>query len=226
MQFAADDNWPELKDIGQALPRDALINKALALRPDLLGDKQRADQAVKDLALARKLNIPDVTFNAGFARDPSNTVLNSAFLGISVPVPLFYQYQGETSKAAANLNQMRLQAEETELVVRNDVVNALASWKSSNNVIKIYESKLLAQSTAIRDRVELGYSKGAVTVLDFIDAERNYKSVMLDYYTNMINRINAYYDLSKSLAVEPDAELDQHTEAATAIDSSRLREIE
>ena len=62
-------------------------------------------------------------------------------------------------------------------------------------------------------------------MLDFIDAQRNYKSVMLDYYTAMTNRINAYYDLAKSLGVEPDAELTQHVENPMAINSDRLRKI-
>ena len=58
-------------DIGQTLKRHAMINKALNLRPDLFGDKQRADQAEKDLDRAMRLKFPDITFNAGYARDPA-----------------------------------------------------------------------------------------------------------------------------------------------------------
>lgn len=93
MQFVVEEQWPSIKDIGQNLPANALLNKALTLRPDLLADKLRADQAEKDLVRARRLKFPDVTFNAGYARDPGNTVLNTGFMGISIPLPLFYQYQ-------------------------------------------------------------------------------------------------------------------------------------
>jgi cobalt-zinc-cadmium efflux system outer membrane protein len=50
----------------------------------------------------------------------------------------------------------------------------------------------------------LAYSKGATSVLDFIEAQRSYKNVMHDYYAAEINRANAYYDLEKLLGVALD----------------------
>jgi len=226
MQFLADEQWPVLPDIGQNLPQSALLNKALALRPDLQGDKLRADQAEKDLVRARRLKFPDVTFNAGYARDPGNTVLNTGFMGLSVPLPIFYQYQGEESQSAVNLNQMRLAAEETELSIRVDVENSLAIWKSADNVVKRYENELLERARKVRERLEIGYTKGGTSVLDFIAAQRDYKSVMLNYFTALTNRVNAYYDLAKSLGIEPDAELSQNTGLPMYIDSGRQRIIE
>lgn len=206
-QLAADDKWPELREIGQSLAREALIEKALILRPDLQGDKFRADQADKDLILANRLKYPDVTLSGGFARDPSNTVLNTGFVGISIPVPLFYQYKGEVNKASANLGQLQLAAEETKLVVRNDVIASLAAWKSVDKIVKLYERDLVQHARQVRDRTELAYTKGVIGVLELIDAQRSYKSVMLGYYTAMINRINVYYDLAKSIGVEPSTDL-------------------
>jgi cobalt-zinc-cadmium efflux system outer membrane protein len=213
MQFVAADQWPAIKDIGQNLKRDALIGKAVALRPDLLGDKQRADQAEKDLMLSQRLKYPDPIINGGVARDPSNWVLNTGFVGVGVPVPLFYQYQGEESSAEANLKLTRVAAEETELYVRSDVVSALAEWKSAEKIVRRYENELLDHARKVRDRLELAYRNGAATVFDYIDAQRSYKAVMLDYNTAAINRINAYYDLAQAVGVEPDAELGEYVRA-------------
>jgi cobalt-zinc-cadmium efflux system outer membrane protein len=205
LQFEAKEEWPEVKDIGQSLPKEALINKALQQRPDLLADKLRADQADKELELARRLKYPYVTVNAGYARDPSNNALNSGFVGFSVPLPLFYQYKGEADKAAVNLNQSRLTAEQTELGIRNDIISALAAWNSADKIVQRFRDGLLDDARTVRDSSELAYSKGATSVLDFIEAQRSYKSVMRDYYAAEINRANAYYDLEKSLGVEVDA---------------------
>ncbi|MGZ4957873.1 MAG: TolC family protein [Methylomonas sp.] len=202
LQFEAQEQWPDIKDIGQNLANDELINKALQQRPDLQADKQRAAQAEKELELARRLKYPDVTLNAGYARDPSNNALNSFFVGVNVPVPLFYQYQGESDKAAVNLNQSRLAAEQTELGIRNDIVSALATWNSADKIVHRFEEGLLDNAHTVRDSSELAYSKGATSVLDFIEAQRSYKNVMRDYYAAMINRTNAYYDLAKALGVE------------------------
>jgi cobalt-zinc-cadmium efflux system outer membrane protein len=206
LQFEAKELWPEVRDIGQSLPKEELISKALQQRPDLEADKQRAAQAKKELELARRLNYPDVTVTAGYARDPSNNALNSAFVGVSVPLPLFYQHQGESDKAAVNLNQSMLAAEQTELGIRNDVVSALAAWNSADKIVQRFKDGLLDDARTVRDSSELAYSKGATSVLDFIEAQRNYKIVMRDYYAAMINRTNAYYDLAKSLGMELNAD--------------------
>ena len=202
LQYEADEQWPEIKDIGQSLPNDELINKALQQRPDLQADKQRAQQAEKELELARRLKYPDVTLNAGYARDPSNNALNSFFVGVNVPVPLFYQYQGESDKAAVILNKNQLAVEQTELGIRNDVASALATWNSSDKIVKRFQDGLLDDALAVRNSSELAYNKGATSVLDFIEAQRSYKNVMRDYTEAMINRTNAYYDLASSLGEE------------------------
>ncbi len=225
MQFVAEDRWPSTQDIGQNLPRDALITKALELRPDLQGDKKRAEQADKALILARKLKYPDVTVSSGYARDPSNTVLDSYFVGVSIPIPLFYQYKGEENAAAVSLSQMRIAAQQTELGVRSDVVSAFATWKSADKVVQRYQDGLLDRTRKIRDRAELAYTKGATSILDYIDAQRTYKTVMLSYFTAVTNRINAYYDLAKSLGIEPNAELSQQASNPGNIKSDRVHKI-
>jgi len=202
LQFEVKEQWPEVKDIGQNLPKEELISKALKQRPDLEADKQRAEQAKKELELARRLNYPDVTVTAGYARDPSNNALNSGFVGVSVPLPLFYQHQGEADKAAVNLNQSMLAAEQTELGIRDDVVSALAAWNSADKIVQRFQDGLLDDALTVRNSSELAYSRGATSVLDFIEAQRSYKNVMRDYYAAMINRTNAYFDLAKSLGTE------------------------
>ncbi|QSB02435.1 TolC family protein [Methylomonas sp. EFPC1] len=199
LHFEAKEQWPQIQDIGQNLSKDELMNKALQQRPDLLADKQRAAQAERELELARRLKYPDVTVNAGYARDPSNNALNSFFVGVSVPVPVFDQYQGQSDKAAVALNQNQLAVEQTELSIRNDVANALATWNSADKIVQRFQSGLLDDALAVRNSAELAYSKGATGVLDFIEAQRSYKNVMRDYSQAMINRANAYYDLAKAL---------------------------
>ncbi|MFM8340620.1 MAG: TolC family protein, partial [Methylomonas sp.] len=202
LQFVAKEQWPTVKEIGQQQSKEQLIELALQKRPDLLADKQRAEQANKQLELARRLKYPDVTVNAGYARDPSNNALNSFFVGVNVPVPVFYQYQGESDKAAVALNQNRLAVEQTELNIRSEVVGALASWQSADKILKRFNAGLLDDAQAVRNSAELAYSKGATSVLDFIEAQRSYKNIMRDYYAAIINHTNAYYDLAKTLAVE------------------------
>lgn len=206
LQFEARDQWPEFKNIGQNSDEEELIGTAIQQRPDLLANKQRAEQANKQLDLARRLIYPDVTLNAGYARDPSNNSLNSFFVGVNVPVPLFYQYQGETGKSAVNLNQAQLAVEQTEMAIRNDVINASATWDSTDKIVQRFEAGLLDDAKTVRDSSESAFRKGATGVIEFIEAQRSYKNIMRDYYEAMINRTKAYFDLVKALGVESAAD--------------------
>ncbi len=123
-----------------------------------------------------------------------------------MPLPLFYQYQGEADKATVNLNQSQLAVEQTELGIRNDIVSALAAWNSADKIVQRFDGGLLDDARSVRDSAELAFRKGATGVLEFIEAQRSYKSVMRDYYAAMINRTNAYYDLGKALGIEPSAD--------------------
>ncbi|AEF99438.1 TolC family protein [Methylomonas methanica] len=203
MQFVAQEEWPDSKALGANLAADELVTQAMRKRPDLQADKQRKAQSEKELELARRLKYPDVTLTAGYARDPSNNALNSGFVGVSIPVPLFYQYQGESDKAAVAMNQSQLAIEQTEMSIRSEVVSALATWTSTDKIVQRFKEGLLDDALAVRNSSELAYSKGATGVLDFIEAQRSYKNIMHDYYAALINRANAYYDLAKALGVEP-----------------------
>lgn len=202
LKLVAKEQWPVIRDLGQQTDEAELMQKAFVQRPDLVADKQRADQADKALELARRLKYPDLTVNAGYARDPSNNALNSFFVGVNVPVPLFYQYQGESDKAAVQMSQSRVAVEQTELAIRNEVTSALAIWRSSDRILQRFHQGLLEEATTVRNSAELAYSRGATSVLDLIEAQRSYRNIMRDYYAAMINRTNAYYDLAKILAVD------------------------
>ena len=117
-------------------------------------------------------------------------------------MPIFYQYKGEEDKASVNLSQSRVTAEQTELAVKNDVISALATWSRADKIVQRFKDGLLNDALSVRNSSELAYSKGATSVLDFIEAQRSYKNVMRDYYAAEINRATAYYNLEKALGVD------------------------
>jgi cobalt-zinc-cadmium efflux system outer membrane protein len=202
MNFIAQDHWPEPKDIGQSQGEEALLKKALAQRPDLQAAKLRIDQSQKELSLARKLRIPDVTVGLSYAHDPGTPFLDTAGVGISLPLPLFYRNQGEIGKAEVNLNNAELEAQKVEQDARADVVSALAVWESAETIIQRFTGAILDRVTRVRRTAELAYSKGSTGILDMIQAERDYNAAMLEYYKALANRTLAYADLLKASGEE------------------------
>lgn len=201
-EITAADAWPEANLADEVSQETDLAKKALEARPDLKASRVRIDQAEKNLNLARRLSIPDVTVSAGYARDPGNYFTNTGQLGISVPLPIFYRQEGEIAKASVALSNAELNLRQAEQSVRAEVGKALSAWKSANAIARRFEISVLARIQKLREAQEFAYQKGAAGLLDLIDAERNYKAMMLDYHTAMANRSNAWADLLMALGGE------------------------
>ncbi|TRW92899.1 TolC family protein [Candidatus Methylobacter oryzae] len=195
LEISAVDAWPETNPALAKAGQDQLAELALERRPDLQAARVRIEQAGKMLTLANRLAIPDVTVNAFYQRDPGNFFTESAGLGFSVPLPLFYRQEGEISKARINLSTSELALKQAEQSVRADLMKALSAWQSAAAISQRFESSALKRIENLRKAQEIAYQKGAVGLLELIDAERNYKAMMLDYYTALANRSNAWADL-------------------------------
>jgi cobalt-zinc-cadmium efflux system outer membrane protein len=195
MDISAAEPWANANPAIAHAGQDELAQRALAQRPDLQAARIRIDQAKKMLTLANRLAIPDVTVGVFYQRDPGNFFTDSGGVSVSVPLPLFYRQEGEISKAHVNVNSAELTLQQTEQTVQSDVMKALVAWQSADAIAQRFESSALARIEKLREAQEFAYSKGAIGLLDLIDAERNYKAMMLDYYTALANRSKAWADL-------------------------------
>jgi cobalt-zinc-cadmium efflux system outer membrane protein len=195
LEISAVESWPEAApEIALAKP-DQLIARALERRPDMQAARTRIAQASKTLTLARRQIIPDVTISAFYDHDAGNYFAHSGGVGISVPIPVFYQQKGEISQARVGLTSAELVLRQAEQGIRAEVMKASASWQSADAIARRFETSVVNRIETLRKAQEIAYQKGAVGVLDLIDAERSYKAIMLDYYTALANRSKAWADL-------------------------------
>ncbi|MFZ4701040.1 MAG: TolC family protein [Candidatus Methylumidiphilus sp.] len=202
LNLVAADAWPKANLIDDFTREEALTRKALENRPDIKAAEVRIQQAEKQLELARRLAYPDVTISGAYVRDPGNYFTNTGQIGISVPLPMFYRQEGEIAKAGVLMNTAELNVRQAEKSIRADVVKALSAWKSADAITQRYQQSVLERIEKMRSAQEFAYQKGAVGLLDLIDAERNYKAMMLDYFTALANRSSAWADLQMALGEE------------------------
>jgi cobalt-zinc-cadmium efflux system outer membrane protein len=195
LDIMAVETWAKANNSIAKSGQEQLVNQAIERRPDLQAARVRIDQSEKMLTLANRLTIPDVTVNAYYQRDPGNFFTDSGGIGFSVPLPLFYHQEGEISKARVALQTSELAVKQAEQGVRADVMKALSAWQSADAISQRFETAVVKRIEQLRKAQELAYQKGAIGLLDLIDAERNYKAMMLDYYTALANRSNAWADL-------------------------------
>lgn len=200
-QITVADAWPANVEWASVQAADRL-RRALDERPDLRAARIRIKQAQGNVTLARRLAIPDVTIGGFYQRDPGNFYANTGGVSISLPLPLFYRQEGEISKAEVSLGSAELFLRQSEQTVRTEVARASAAWDSADAIVRRFEDIVLARIDKLRKAQEFAYARGAVGLLDLIDAERNYKAMMLDYYNALANRSNAYADLLMALGIQ------------------------
>ena len=70
----------------------------------------------------------------------------------------------------------------------SDVDTAYASVQSNITLLRPYKEKYLAQAVRVRDTVTYSYQRGAASLLDFLNAQSDYRNVNLNY----LHLIGAY----------------------------------
>jgi cobalt-zinc-cadmium efflux system outer membrane protein len=154
--------------------------KALALqdRPDLRAAKQGITAAQSQVALARANGKQDLNVAMNYSHVSG---LSSTSLFFNIPLPFFNRNQGEIARTRSALTQAQLNASAAEDTVMTDVTNAYEAASTNQEVVKLYISGYLKQAQDSRDISEYAYKGGAATLLDFLDAERSYRSTQLAY---------------------------------------------
>ena len=128
----------------------------------------------------------DPTFGVDFARNPPIPV----YLGVSVTIPLriFDRNQGEKARTELDIARSQRLRDASEAQVFNDVDSAYAAINSNLTLLKTYKANYLRQAIQVRDTVLFSYRNGGASLLDFLQAQQDYRSVRVNY----LNLIGAY----------------------------------
>ena len=152
--------------------------KALAERPDLKVAQKGVTAANSQISLAKADAKVDVNAQASYSHVSG---ASSTSLFFNVPLPFFNRNQGEIARTKSALTQAELTEKAAEDTVMTDVTNAYEAATSNQEVVQLYVSGYLQQAQDSRDISQYAYKGGAATLLDFLDAERSYRSTQLAY---------------------------------------------
>jgi cobalt-zinc-cadmium efflux system outer membrane protein len=166
---------------------------ALEQRPDLKAALQSVDKAQTDYRLAVANGSTDPTFGVDFARNPPIPV----YLGVSVSIPLriFDRNQGEKARTKLDITRNEKLREATEAQVFSDVDSAYATLVSTAILLRPYKTKYLEEAARVRDTIAFSYQRGQAALLDYLDAQRDYRSVRVTY----LNLVGSYLTAAAQL---------------------------
>ena len=152
--------------------------KALQNRPDLRASQQGVTAAKSQYELQRANGKQDVTVQSNYSH--VNGINAANFLG-SIPLPIFNRNQGEIARTRIAITQSQEQEKATNGQALTDVRDAYEGLRVSDRIVQLYRSGYLEVAQKDRDIAEYAYQRGAVSLLDFLDAERNYRATQLAY---------------------------------------------
>ncbi len=161
--------------------------------------------AEAQIRLSKRLVFPDIALSVNYTQ--TGTGQNSIQppmigVGLSAPLPVFYQQQGEVRKAEANYNTQSLMQAQTTAQVVSDVEAAYAAFAGSKILVERMEGTELEQAKLARDITEKQLHGGTATLMDFLDAQRTYISTNIEYLQNLASYWTAVYQLEQAVGAD------------------------
>lgn len=174
---------------------DDYRNIALATRPDLRAALQAVQKAETDHRLAVANGSTDPTFSVDFGRNPPIPL----YMGLSVNIPLriFDRNQGEKARTEIDISHAERQQQAQKAQVFSDVDSAYYTVLSNVELLKPYlgPDGYLQTALRIRDTISYSFQQGQAALLDYLDAQRDYRATQVAY----INLIGAYLQAAAQL---------------------------
>jgi cobalt-zinc-cadmium efflux system outer membrane protein len=173
------------------LSLDDYRKDALDARPDLRAAVLSVRQAETNYELAEANGSTDPTIAVWFTHNGSFNnpdALNTIGASVAIPLRIFDHNQGEKLRTKIDVKRNEKLRAGVETQVYSDVDSAYATLNSNINLLKPYKRQYLAQAVGVRDTILFSYQHGGASLLDFLNAENEYRSVELSY----VNLIGSY----------------------------------
>jgi outer membrane protein, heavy metal efflux system len=180
------------------LSLDDYRKNALDVRPDLRAAVLTVKQAQTNYELAEANGSVDPTISVWFTHNGSFNnpdALNTLGASVSIPLRIFDRNQGEKLRTKIDIDRSEKLRQGTETQVFSDVDSAYATVAANIALLKPYKQKYLAQALRVRDTVQFSYQHGGAALIDFLNAENDYRAVQLSY----VNLIGAYLTAAAQL---------------------------
>jgi cobalt-zinc-cadmium efflux system outer membrane protein len=157
---------------------------ALDQRPDLRAAFESVQQAQTNHKLAIANGSTDPTFSTWYSYNPAfNNPFGRYTGGASVNVPLrvFDRNQGEKQRTQIDIDRNRRLTDAARAQVFCDVDSAYAQVVSNIALLKPYKAQYKDQALDVRDTVTYAYEHGGASLMDFLNAQSDYRTVQLAY---------------------------------------------
>jgi len=160
------------------LDQDRLVAQAFEQHPGLTRLTKLAEQAEHSVRFERESRVPNIGVMGQYHREAGD---ESIIAGLNVPLPLWYQRQGEIETALG----MKHRAEAERLRAQNELEQAITQHvqevRTAQEQLMVFDAGLLKQAEQTMTVARRSFRHGAASLLDLLDAQRIYRQTLLEY---------------------------------------------
>jgi cobalt-zinc-cadmium efflux system outer membrane protein len=174
---------------------DDLQKLALQSRPELRSaeaNRRALDAVVK---LQRSQSYPDLQIGA----NPRVVGDSQVLLAFTMPLFDFGSIRGAVNKAKEDTKVQDAQIVLVQQQIRLDVQNAYIALTQSQRLVASFQDGILPRTQTLLTQVQQGYTLGASSILDVIDAQQTYRSARNDYNNALGDYRRALAQLQRAL---------------------------
>lgn len=168
----------QLQYQAMTLTLEDLRNRALAARPDLQAARLGVNAAQSQIGLAKANSKQDLSATFDYSHVNASSL---AAMYFQIPLPIFNRNQGEVARTYYALSQSQFLEKASEQQVETDVKNAYETLLNSRDILQMYDVGYLEKAQQSLDLAQAAYAHGSASLLDYLDAERSYRSTQLSY---------------------------------------------
>src|SRR6185437_7754493 len=150
--------------------------RALAARPDYQAAKQSLLLAQANARFAIANGTADPTLASEYERSGAD---NTFGVSLSIPLRIFDRNQGEKERTRYEVDSSRLAVVAARNQVVSDVDQAWLALDTAQHQAVRYNTHYLAEAGRVRDNLQFSYRNGNSTLLDYLDALRDFRSIHL-----------------------------------------------
>ncbi len=176
----------------------ALENLAMHARPDLQEAVQMQNAADANLHLARIQNQPNL-----FVEIRHTPMFRSGGSSIRVGVVFpIIDYGGQRAgehAAEQNLKAQQFNVQTLQRTIDLQVTTAYNNLQNAQNAVHTFQNGRLQRAKQLLQMVQLGYSKGANTYLELLDAEQAYQTEQTGYISALTSYNVARMELIRAV---------------------------
>jgi cobalt-zinc-cadmium efflux system outer membrane protein len=194
LQLAPADSLAGLPPV---IVQERALELALARRGEVAAARAAVESARAAASVARRERIPDLTATGGYKTQSDG--LTGAFLGLSLPLPVWDRRGGAVAAAEARLAAAESRLALTRRQVENDVRRALETYESLSRRAELLGATATDEAADLLEIARVAYAEGEMELIELLDAAEALWEAQMAEARLRADLWTGYYDVERAV---------------------------